>query len=184
MIVDQPGELVMDQLPDFARHDGFKRRRRKRDGEVARPAMTGVDNLAPGASGPCQKMCDVLDRLLRRRQTHPQQAIATKGRQALEGQRKMRAAFVRRQSVDLVDDHGPGRRQHRAAGLRRQQDVKRLRRGDEDMRRAPTHLCAFALRCITRAHQGADFDIGETVLAQGLADTGKWFFEVFLDVIR
>jgi hypothetical protein len=25
MIVDQPGELVMDQLPDFARHHGFER---------------------------------------------------------------------------------------------------------------------------------------------------------------
>ena len=85
MIVDQPGELVMDQLSYFARHDGFERRRGKRDGEVARPAMAGVDNLAPGASGPCQKMRDVLDRLLRRRQTHPQQAITAKGRQALEG---------------------------------------------------------------------------------------------------
>jgi hypothetical protein len=49
MIVDQPGEPVMDQLPDFARHHGFERRRGKLECEVARPAMACVDNLAPGA---------------------------------------------------------------------------------------------------------------------------------------
>ena len=184
MITDEFSKSVMDLFPDFARHYRFERRRRKRDSEVTRPAMAGVDNLAPGLGSPSQKMRDVLDRLLRRRQAHPQQAIAAKGRQALEGEREMRAALVWRQGVDFIDDHGPGRCQDGTAGVRGQQNVKQFRRGDENVRRAPAHLCALALRRVAGAHQGADFDIGQATLAQGLADTGKGFFEVFLDVVR
>ena len=51
----------------------------------------------------------------------------------------MRAALVRRHGVDLVDDHRARGRQHRAAGIGAEQDVERLRRGDEDMRRPPAH---------------------------------------------
>jgi hypothetical protein len=85
----------------------------------------------------------------------------------------MRSSLVGRQGMDLIDDDGPGRCQHGAAGLRSQQDVKRFRRGDEDMGRPAAHLVAFALRRIARSHQGADFDVGQTLGAQGLADTGK-----------
>ncbi len=189
MIVDQPGEPVMDQLADFARHHGFERRGRKLDGEVARPAMADVDNLAGGTCeamrfNPCQKMRHGLERLLGCRQADPSQAIAAKRRQAFERQREMGAALVWRQGVDLVDDHGPRRCQHGTAGLRRQQDVKRFRRGDEDMRRPPAHLCAFALRRIAGAYPGADFDARQTAGVQGLADPGKRRFQIFLDVVR
>ena len=55
--------------------------------------------------------------------------------EALQRQREVRAALVRRERVDLVDDHRARGRQHRAAGVRAEQDVERLRRGDQDVRR-------------------------------------------------
>ena len=93
----------------------------------------------PSAPAPTRKRATVLDRLLRRRQPDAQQSVAAQRRQPLQRQRQMRAALVRRQGVDLVDDHRARGRQHRAAGFRAEQDVERLRRGDEDVRRPPAH---------------------------------------------
>ena len=92
---------------------------------------------------PDQEARDLLDRLLRRRQADAQQAAAAQRRQPLERQRQVRAALVRRDGVDLVDDHGARGREHRAAGLGAEQDVERLRRGDDDVRRR-SGACARA----------------------------------------
>ncbi len=178
MIADQLGEPVMDKLADIARHHGFERRRGKLEGEVTRPAMAGVNNLAadaPRAIRPRarQKLRDRLDRFLGRRQADPQQAITAQHRQALKRKREMSAALVWRERVDFVDNDGPRRGQHPAARLRRQQDVKRFRRRDEDMRRPAAHLVALALRRIAGADQGADFNVGQAMRAQSLANSGQ-----------
>ena len=116
---------------------------------------------APSAPAPDQKARDLLDRLLRGRQADAQQAIAAQRREALERQREMGAALVRRERVDLVDDHGPRGRQHRAAGFRAEQDVERFRRGDDDVRRRAAHALALAGRRVAGAHPGADLDVGQ-----------------------
>ena len=44
--LDQRGQAVVDLLPDLARHHRFERRRRDFEGEVARPAVAGIDHRA------------------------------------------------------------------------------------------------------------------------------------------
>ena len=96
----------------------------------------------------------------------------------------MGAALVRRDRMDLVDDDGLRGRQHAAAGFGAEQDVERLRRGHEDVRRQAAHAVALARRRVAGAHPGADLDVGQALRAQLLADAGERRFEVLLDVVR
>ncbi len=188
MRFDELRQPVIDLLPDIGGHDRFERCGRHLDGEVARAAVAGVDDaavragraLAPGAD---EKARDVLDRLLRRRQAHPQQAVAALRIESLQRQRQMGAALVRGDGVDLVDDDGPRRLQHFAAGLGAEQDVERFGRGDEDVRRPAAHAVALARRRVAGAHPGADVDIGKALRAQGVADAGERRLQVLLDVV-
>ena len=93
--------------------------------------------------------------------------------------------LLRRQRVDLVDDHGARGREHRAAGLRAEQDVERLRRGHDDVRRAAAHAVALARpaacrRCAPRC--GSRRPAGPA--PQRRADAGERRFQVALDVVR
>ena len=189
MLLDQLGQPVIDLAPDLARHHGFERRGGNFESEVARPNVAGVDDPTFGGgravrAGADQKARDRLDRLLGRRQADPQQAIAAKGGQALERQRQMRAALVRRQRVDLVDDHRAGRRQHRPAGFGAEQDVERFGGGDDDVRRGAAHLCALARRGVAGAHPGPDLDIGQALRLQGRADAGQRRLQIAPDIVR
>ena len=109
----------------------------------------------------------------------PQSAV-----QPLQRQRQMRAALVRRDGVDLVDDDGARGLEHRAARLGAEQDVERLRRRDDDVRRAATRSIPLARRRVAGAHPAADLDVGQPLLAQRLADAGQRRLEVALDVVR
>ena len=121
--LDQLGDAVVDLLPDLARHHRFERRGRQFEREIARPTMAGVDDRAfrrrpalrrrrrPESGRP-------LDRLLRRRQADALQPPAAQRIEPLERQREMRAALVRRDRVDLVDDDGARVRQHRGGRIR------------------------------------------------------------------
>ena len=73
-----------------------------------------------------------------------------------QGERQVGAALVIGNRVDLVDDHGLDRAKIVAALLRCQQDVERLRRGDENVRRPFEHGPAFRGQRIAGAHRGAD----------------------------
>ena len=65
----------------------------------------------------------------------------------------MRAALAAEHRVDLVDDHRADVAEDAATGLRRQQDVERLRRRHEHVRRRAHHGRAFSLRRVARAHE-------------------------------
>ncbi len=182
MRFDQLGQPVVNLLPDFAGHHGFERRGGNFEGEVARPAMAGVDDPALGI-GPDEKSGHRLDRLLRRREADAQQTAAAQRGQPLERDCQMRAALVRRQRMDLVDDDRPRRRQHFAAGFGAEQDVERLRRGHDDVRRKPAHALPLSGRRVASAHPGADFQVRQPSPLQGLADAGERDFEIALNVV-
>ena len=151
--------------------------------------MAGVDDRAfPGRLGlrarPDQEARDRLDRLLGRRRPTARQVAAAELRQALERQRQVGAALVRRDGVDLVDDHRARGPEHAAAGLGAEQDVERLRRGHDDMRRAAAHALALGRWRVAGAHQGADLHVRQALSPQSLADPGERRFEVALDVVR
>ena len=102
----------------------------------------------------------------------------------LERQREVRAALGRHERVDLVDDDRVDRAQ-RLARVRRQQQIERLRRGDQDVGRLA--LEARALGC--RRVAGADGDRRRRRSASPRAvgdprDAGERRAQVALDVDR
>jgi len=101
----------------------------------------------------------------------------------LERKRQVGAALVGSERVDLVDDHRAGRRQHRAAGLRAEQDVERFRGRHHDVGRAAAHAVALAGRGVARAHPGADVHLRQALRLEALADARERRFQVALNVV-
>ena len=108
---------------------------------------------------------------------------AGEGLEALEAQRQVHAALAAGHGVDLVDDHGARRGQHGAPGGGAEQDVQRLRGGDDDVRRLAAHARALVLRGVAGAHEGADLDLRQAQGGELLADAGERGLEVAVDVV-
>ena len=103
--------------------------------------------------------------------------------QPLEREREMRAALGRDERVDLVDDHRVDGAKH-LAGIRRQQQVERLGRRDQDVGRVALEPRALDRRRVA----GPDGDRRRVVhvAARGgaVGDAGKRRPQVPLDVDR
>ena len=96
---------------------------------------------------------DLLHRALRRGQADALERLLDEPLQPLHRQRQVRAALRARDGVHLVEDQRPDSPQV-LARARGQQEVERLRRGDQDVRRVPEHLRPLLLRRVA----GADGD--------------------------
>ena len=151
--------------------------------------MTRIDDRAVGLcrairSAPDQKAGNGFDGLLGGREADPLHRPAAKAGETLERKQQMGTALVGRQSMDLVDDHGPRGLEHRAAGFGPEQHVKGLRRRDHDVRRSAPHAVALARGGIAGAHRGPDLDVRQPPVAQRLADAGERRLEVALNIVR
>ena len=144
----------IDLLPHLVRHHRFERRRRHLDREIARAAMADVDDRAVGRVA--VRGADQEARDCRRSASAWPTARCAASRPAaqrlepLERQREMAAALVRRDRMDLVDDHRAHGRQHRAAGLRAEQHVERFGRRHQDVRRRAAHRARARPRACRR----------------------------------
>ena len=138
----------------------------------------------PSAAAPARKCGDRTNRILRGGEADALQAVAAERREPLQRQGEMRAALVRRDSVDFVDDHRPRGLEHRAAGLRAEQNVERFRRRHQDVRRTAAHPAALGGGRVARSDPGADFDIREPAPAQLLPDAGQRRLEIAMNVVR
>ena len=188
MRLDQPHQLVVDLLPHFSGHHRFQWRIRHFQQQIARPLVPGIDDrdLGCGRTIRCrahQQVRDRIDRVLRRRQSDPRQIAAAQRCQAFERQGQMCAALVRCDGVDFIHDDRARGRQHGTAGRRTEQDVKRLRRGDEDVRRPAAHAFSFTGWSIAGVYPGPDIDIWQSAFAQRLPDAGERCLQVALDVV-
>ena len=119
-----------------------------------------------------QEAAHVFERLLRRREPDALQRLRA-GRvgggerfEALERQREVRAALVAGERVDLVDDDRLDGLENPPAALAGEQDVERLGRGHQDVRRLAQHRRARLGRRVAGAHEHAD--LGQ--LGSSLAD--------------
>ena len=187
--LDQLCEAAVDLGPDLVRHHRFERGIGDFDAKVARALVAGVDDRhvrrRPAArSGAGEKAGNGLNRVLRRREPDAQQPVAAEGGEALEREREMGAPLVRRQRMDLIDDHRPGRRQHLAARLRAQEDVERFRRRHHDVRRLAMHAGALGRRGVAGPDPGADFYVAQAEARQLAPDAGKRRLQIAMDVIR
>ncbi len=129
-------------------------------------------------------MRDRADRILRGRQADAQQSVAAQGGKALERERKMRAALVRRDRMDFVDDRRARSRQHLAPRLRAEQDVERFRSRHQDVGRAPAHPLALGGRRVAGAHPCADLDIRRPAPPEFFPNAGERRFQVAVNVVR
>ena len=94
----------------------------------------------------------------------------------------MRAAPRSDHRMNLVDDHGANGAQHCAAPLGRQQQIERLRRRDEDVRRRAQHRRPLAAGRIAGANRGHDARRLEPHLFRDPANAGPRLREVLVNV--
>ena len=189
VLLDELRQASIDLRPRFARHDRLQGRTGQFQLKVARALMPGVDGRdvrgrTAGRIGADQEMRDRVDWVLRGGQADALQAIAAQRREPFQREREMRAALIRRDRVDFVDDDGPRGRQHCASGLRTQENVERFRGRNEDVRRIAAHPRAFGRRRVARSDPSPDFDLGKTAPAELFPDAGQRGLEVAMDVVR
>ena len=103
--------------------------------------------------------------------------------QPLQRKRQMRAALVVGHGVDFVDDDGLDIAQNGAASFRRQQDVKRLRRGDQNVRRPLQHRAPLVHQRVAGADRRANLRHQQAALARHLKNLAQRHFEIFLNVV-
>ena len=95
----------------------------------------------------------------------------------------MRPALVVNHRVDFVDDQRPHSAQHLSAAVARQQDVKRLGRGDDDVRRLLRHGRAILRGSIAGADQRANFDVRYARSFEVLLNAFEGRLEIDFDVV-
>ncbi len=151
--LDQLDQPVVVLLPHLVGHHRLERRARHLDGEVHRALVAAVDDRARPAR---EEARHFLDRLLGGRKADALQLAAARVVEPLEGDRQVRAPARLQHRVDLVHDHDARGPQHLAGLLRGEEQVERLGRGDEDVRRRAQHRRALVLGRVAASHRGRD----------------------------
>ena len=208
--LDRLGQALVDLRPHLVRHHRFHGRGRHLDGEVHGAPVAFVDDGAAGLAGepgcgirrmgrpvsrfriraparvpplaPQQKARDLADRLLGGRQPDALQRPARHVPEALQTERQVRSPARIDHGMDLVHDHRAHGAEHRPAALGGQEQVERLRGGDQDVRGRAQHRSAARRGRVPGAHRGTDADGGQPRLHGPLADGGERLLEVLVDV--
>ena len=103
------------------------------------------------------------------------------GLEPFQREREVRAALGRHERVDLVDDDGIDRGE-RAPGIRSQQQIQRLRCGDENVRGVPQESSALGLRGIAGPNGDSRHDARFGSAFRHLRDAHQRRSQVALDV--
>ena len=103
--------------------------------------------------------------------------------ESCNGKGQVGAALVVDDSVNLIQDHCPDRRERRPAAFRGEQDEQRLRRGHKDVRRLFQHALPLPRRRIASPHGHAHRRYQQTFLARKGGNLCKRPFEVLLNVV-
>ena len=182
-------DAVVDLGPQPVGGDGPQLLVRHVDGQVHFPLVAHVHDgafrraVAPEPAGAHQQAGDVLHGLLGGAEADALQRPAGQGVQALQREREVGAALVSGHRVDLVHDDRVRALQHLPAALGGEQDVERLGRGDEDVRRLGDHALPLRGRGVAGAHGRADVVQREPLAPAGPRDLRKRLLQVLLDVV-
>ncbi len=128
-----------------------------------------------------QEAGDLVEWTLRRREPDALDGHAGDRLQPLERQGEMGAALGRHHRVDLVDDDRVDVAQH-VARIRRQQQVQRLGRGDQDVGRVPREAGTFGRRRVARPDGHLRQVVRDALLSREAADARERRAQVALDV--
>src|SRR5438128_2571020 len=103
-----------------------------------------------------QKLGHAFNWPLCRGEADPLQWLFAESLQAFQAEREMRAAFVADECVDLIDNDSLGLPQRGSSFLGSQQQVQRLRRGDQDVRRLADERRTLRRRAVSGAQANSD----------------------------
>src|SRR5439155_4755251 len=85
--------------------------------------------------------------------------------------------------VNLIHNQRADRGQQLAARLRSEQQVKRFRRGDENVRRSPRNRLPLCRRRVPGAHLRPHFNVAAFLRPQRGANSRQRFLEVLVNVV-
>ena len=184
MLASEFRDAVVNLAPHFVRGDGAEFARGNFDGQIQRTAVADVDDDRRGAIAAGKELRDQLDGLLRGGKTDAHRRAIEQGFEAFERERQMRAALIVGDGVNFVDDHGFHAAQDGAAFFRRQQDVERFGRGDQDVRRTREHGAALVHQRVAGANSRRESrGISRPRSAGHLQNFAERNFQIFLDVV-
>ena len=182
MLQRQRRDAVVNLSPHFIGCNGTKLGSWHFYGQIERTAMPDVYHCGGGTSCASQKMRHQLNRLLRRRQSNAGR-LTREHVQTFQRKRQVCSPLVVGDRMNLIHDHRSHVSQNLPALFRSQQNVKRLRRSHEDVRRTLQHLASFFGQRVACAHCGADFRHQHPAFRCQRENLAQRTFEIFLDVI-
>jgi hypothetical protein len=103
--------------------------------------------------------------------------------ESFQRKRQVRPAFVLSDGMDFVHDHRLGRLEKTPATLRRKQNIKRFRSGNQNVRRRSHHGLPFVRRRITRADGDPNFRNKNPFRPCQLKNLGQGLLEVLGDIV-
>ena len=95
----------------------------------------------------------------------------------------MRATLVVNHRVNLIDNQRACRAEHSAAAIAGQQDVERLRGGDDDVRRLLRHRYAIFRRSVACAHQRANLNALDARGCEIFLNPAQRRLQIDLDIV-
>ena len=147
---------VIELRPDFQRHDCLQRRARQFERQVALARGACIHNRAIVPPRPEQESGHALQRALGGRHADPPQGPAGQQFQPLKAEREMGPPLASRQRVQFVQNHSPCLRKQSPAAIRREQQVQRLRRSHQDVRRLLQQPAAVSRGTVPGAQTGGN----------------------------
>src|SRR6476646_6423607 len=176
-------DAVVNLIPHLIAGNRAEQGCRNLNREIELALVTDIDDDWIRASVSCEKMRNVFNRLLRRRKTDADRRPMRQRLKPLERKREMRAALVIGYGVNFINDYGLNISQDGPALFRREEDVERLRRGNEDVRWAFEHGPALVHKRVTGRDGSANLRHEQAALSRHLKNFAERGFEVLLNVV-
>ncbi len=182
MLQRQLRQAVVDLAPHFVGGDRTQFRRGHFDRKIELAPMPDVDDRRHRPPCSSQEVRNRLDRLLRRRQSNARW-LFRQPVEPLQRNRQMRAALVIGDGVNFIDDDSLDVVQDGAALVGGQQDVQRLGRGHQDVRRTTQHVAPLFHERVAGADGCPNLGHQQAALARQRRDLRQRPFQVLLDVV-
>ena len=189
MGLDLGDNFLVDLAPHLMGSDSAELLVGKLNSQIHVPLVTHVDDLAvrlavgQDAFTANQKPRHFVDGLLCGAKTDALQRPLGECLESFQRKRQVRPAFVLSDGMDLVHDHRLCRLEKTAATLRRKQNIKRFRSGNQDVGRRAHHGRPFARQRITRAHGHTNFRNKNTFGPRQLKNLGQGLLEILGDIV-
>ncbi len=145
--------------------------------------MSNIDDYRrwPAVAG--QEVSDFFNRLLGCGEPDAHRRSIGQRFQSLQRKRQMCAALVIGDGVDFVNDNGFNIAQNRTTSLSGQQNVERLRRGDQNVRWPLQHGPPFVHERVAGADRCANLRHQQSTVARHLQNLAQRPFEILLDIV-